>query len=75
MTPSPSSYQVARQQKVGNALPHTVLVAAVAAHQLALHNLRLDQDVVQLRQQLVVRGQGLVRRGLLGQRGEAELKR
>lgn len=39
---------MARQQEIRDALSHVVLVPAVAAYQLALHHLRLDEERVQL---------------------------
>jgi hypothetical protein len=64
---------MARQQKVGNALADGVLVAAAAADELALHDLRLHEQVVQVLELLLVGLQFLCRRGLLWQGREAEL--
>lgn len=55
-----------RQQEIRNPLAHGVLVAAAGAHELALHDLRLHQQVVQVLQRLRVRLQVLCRRRLWG---------
>jgi hypothetical protein len=62
-----------REQEVGDALSHGVLVPAVAAHQLALHDLGLHQQVVQVLKLLPVAFQLRGRRGLRRQGWEAEL--
>lgn len=64
-----------RQQEIRNPLLDGVLVPAVGADQLALGDLRLQQQVVQVAHQLVVGLQLLLRRGLLGQGRESELCR
>ncbi|POR33972.1 hypothetical protein TPAR_05834 [Tolypocladium paradoxum] len=53
---------MARQEKVCNALLDGVLVPAVAAHQLALRDLRLQQQVMQVLQHLLIGLQLLLRR-------------
>lgn len=68
------SDKVARQQEVGNALAHGVLVPAGATHELALDHLRLEQQPVQVAERLGVRAQGLRRGRRSGQRWEAELR-
>lgn len=45
---------MAGQQEVGDALADGVLVAAVPADELALHDLRLEQQVVQVLEGLFV---------------------
>lgn len=62
-----------RQQKVRNAFLDGIRVAAVGTHQLPLGNLRLQQQVVQILQRLLISPQLFLRRRLLGQRRKAEL--
>lgn len=64
---------MAWQQKVGNALANGVLVAAVAADQLAFDNLRLQEEVVQVLEGLFVLLQLLCGRRLCRQFREAKL--
>ena len=66
-------YQVTGEQKVGDALLHSVLVPAVAAHQLPLRYRRLDQQVMQVLERLLIRRQFLCRGCLFWQRREAQL--
>lgn len=68
------SYKVAWEQEVGNALSHAILMAAVGAHKLSLHEFRLHQQVVQLLHKLVIGLQRLGRRRLLWQGREAKLR-
>lgn len=67
------SYQVARKQEVGDALFDGVLVSAVATHQLALRDLSLQQQMVQVLEHRLVGLQLFLRGGLLRQLREAEL--
>jgi hypothetical protein len=64
---------MAGQQEVGDALAHGVLVAAGAAHELALDHLRLEQQAVQVPERLAVGAQVLWRRGCRREGWEAEL--
>lgn len=54
-----------RKQEIRNTLPHSVLVAAVTADQLSLHELRLDEEVVQVLHLLLIRLQLVLCRRLL----------
>lgn len=64
---------MARQQEVGDALAHGVLVAAGGADELALDHLRLEQEAVQVAEGLGVLAQSLGRRRRGGEGWEAEL--
>ena len=70
---SPFLHQVTGQKEVGDAFPDGVLVAAAAAHQLALHDLRLHEQAVQVLERLLVRLELLDRGRVLWQGGEAQL--
>jgi hypothetical protein len=54
-----------RKQEIRNTLPHSVLVATVTADQLSLHELRLDEEVVQVLHLLLIRLQLVLCRRLL----------
>lgn len=58
------SDKMTRQEKVGNALPHGILVPAVPTNQLPLHDLRLHEQMVQVLERLLVALQ-LLRSGRL----------
>lgn len=64
---------MAWKQEVGDALFDGVLVPAVATHQLALGDLGLQQQVVQVLEHRLVGLQLFLRGGLLRQLREAEL--
>ena len=64
---------MAGKQKVGDTLADGVLVPAVAADQLALHDLRLHEQVVQVLEHLLVALQPLGRGGLSRKFGKAQL--
>ena len=55
---------MARQQEVCDALFDRILMATVAAHELALGDLRLQEELVQVLQKRLV-GLQLLRRGRL----------
>lgn len=44
-----------RQQEIGNALAHGVLVSAVSTHKFAFADLRLHEQRVEVFEQLLVR--------------------
>lgn len=67
------SNKMTREQKVGDALAHGVLVAAAGADELALDHLGLEQEAVQVAQRLGVCAQVLWRRRRGGESWEAEL--
>ena len=69
----PHSYEMAGQKKVGNALADSVLVVAVAADEFPLHQLRLEQQGVQLLEHLLVGLEVFCRWRLVGEGWEAEL--
>lgn len=75
MPPRVTLRQMTGQEKVGNALLDGVLVPAVAANELALCDLRLEQQVVQVLEHDLVGLQLLQRGRLLGEPGEAQLQR
>lgn len=62
-----------RQQEIRNALLDSIRMAAVGTHQLPLGNLRLQQQVVQIPQHLLIRLELLLCRSLFRQRRKAEL--
>lgn len=66
--------EVAREQKVGYALADGVLVPAVPARELPLDEVRLHEQLVEVRRELLVRLEGLGGGGLLRELGEAELR-
>lgn len=65
--------EMARQQEVGNAFLDSVLVATVLANQLALLDLSLQEEMVQILQSLGILLKGLSGRRLLRQLRETEL--
>lgn len=66
-------HEVAREQKVGYPLADGILVATVPARELPLDKVRLHEQLVEVRRELLVRLEGLGGGGLLGELGEAEL--
>lgn len=68
-----SSHQVTRKQKVGDALANGVLMTAVPANQLTLHDLRVHKQMMQVFQCLLVGLQRLPSWQLSRQFGEAQL--
>lgn len=64
---------MAGKEEVGDALLHSVLMTAVAADQLTLSHRSLEKEMVQILECLLISRQLLRGRGLLRQRGEAQL--
>lgn len=62
-----------RQQEIRHALAHDILVATVPADQLALADLGLHEQGVQVLDELLVLLEGFGGRGGWGEGGEAEL--
>lgn len=62
-----------RQQEIRHALAHDILMPAVPTHQLALADLRLHQQRMQVLDELLVVLEGFLGRWGGGEGGEAEL--
>jgi hypothetical protein len=68
-----TSDKMTRQEKIRDPLPHSVLVPAVPANQLPLHDLCLHEQMMQILERLLVALQLLRSRGLCGQGWETQL--
>lgn len=66
-------HQMTRKQEIRDAFFDGILMAAVGAHELALCNLRLQQQMVQIPHHLLISLQLLLRRRLLRQSRKAQL--
>lgn len=60
------SYQMARQEEVGDAFPNCIFMTTVSTYQLAFVDLRLHEQCVQIFKRLLVALKLLGSRGLLG---------